>query len=233
MNDYRNSLRTVGMVLIILGVFDFAWDVYRMAGRGWALSSGTFAVIPGIILCKGSLKAARVVAFFAAFLLVWYVAFALATPFTLRIPLDLGLTYLRLRPFSVAQGAFWLIGPVILSAWVYRRLTAPVILAAMDEEHIGYRRPWQKPAAGFVVGAVILIVIAAVTNPLMRELGAEQGKVAERAKVEAKKKVGSGHKFFVSSWTRRYEAGGKTSVRATVTAYNRREIRDVKVTWEQ
>ena len=231
MNDYRRSLRTVGMALIALGVFDFAWDAYRMAGRGFALGLGTFAIIPGIILYWGSLLFARVAAFFAAFLVIGYLAFLLVAPFALRIPLDLGLTYLRLRPLAVAQGALWMIGPAILSAWVYRRLTAPVMLAAMAEEGIGYKRLWQKPASGFIAGAALMIVLTVLyltlDHPLM------MGATVARAKIEARKKVGSGHEFFVSSWMRQYGPRGRASVRALVIAYNRHEIQDMKVTWDE
>jgi len=227
MNDYRKSVSTVGAVLIIFGVLDFAWGLYCAAPRGVALNLGAFAIVPGILLRRTSLKTARFMAFLAAFLVTCYVAYLLMAAFMLRIPLDLALTYPRLRPFAVARGALLVIGPLILWAWVYRRLTAPVILAAMDEEHIGYRRPWQKPWAGFVVGAALAMVLAAMDYPLRSDA------TMERAKVEARKKVGGGYEFFVSSWRKHYEPARKTTARATVIAYNRHDMQDVTVAWQE
>ncbi|UCH33148.1 MAG: hypothetical protein JSV65_11195 [Armatimonadota bacterium] len=227
MNDYRKSVSTVGAVLIIFGLLDFAWGLSRAAPRGVALNFGTLAIIPGILLRRTSLKTARFMALLAAFLVTCYVAFLLVAPFTLRMPLDLALTYLRLRPFAVAQGALLVIGPLILWGWIYRRLTAPVILAAMDEQQIGYRRPWQKPSAGFVVGAALAIVLAIVTYPLM------SGVTVERAKIEARKKVGGGYSLFVSSWGKHYEPARKSTTRATVIAYNRHDLQDITVQWEE
>lgn len=223
--DYRNSLRTVGMVLIAVGALDIAWMACHIAhGIGYESSLNIFAVIAGILLCRGSLRAARVVALFAAFFLSGFLGVPLLL--LLIVPPDLIWTYVRLRPLMVVETCLALAFILVLSAWVYRRLTAPAVLAAMDEQHIEYRRFTRRPSIGFIAGVVLVLALLAAGTVVLR------GAAAERARAEARREVGEGYRLYVSSvsW---FTSGGKTTVEATVTAYNRDEIRTVEVSWEE
>ena len=228
MNDYRKSLRTVGTVLIIFGVLDIAVMVYCIAtGIGYASSFNVFAVIAGIALRRGSLKAVRVVAFFAAFFLSGFVGILIVMPLIIRVPLDFVMIYLKLHPLKAAGGVVYMTSALVLLAWVYRRLMAPEIVTAVAEQETGPVRPWGRPPAGFVVGALLVILMTGLLGLAMR------GGSAERAKIEARKRVGRTYKLFVSSVSVSSSTGRKTVVRATVTAYNPHEIRTVELTWEE
>ena len=222
--DCRTSLRTVGIVLIVVGVLDIGWMVYCVRARmGYSSSLNIFAVIAGILLCRGSLRAARVVALFGAFFFSGFLG--LPVLLLLTVPADLIWAYVRLRPLIVAETLLALTFILVLSAWVYRRLTAPAVLAAMDEQQIEYRRFTARPSTGFLAGIALLLILLVLSSAVLRGAG------AQRAKAEARKEVGEGYKLFVSSLSSR-SAGGRTTVEANVTAYNRDEIRSVRVTWQ-
>jgi hypothetical protein len=100
--------------------------------------------------------------------------------------------------------------------WVYRSLTSQVVLDARRSAGMSA----QKPLVPFVVGAVLVIglfvLMVVVTN----------GESAQKAVLKAQEKLGPGYKYYVTSlhWS---DSGG----RATLTAYNRTEIREVQVQW--
>jgi len=224
--DYRRSLRTVGIVLIAVGAIDIAWMVHCVrAGMGYTSSFNIFAVIAGILLCRGSLKAARVVASFSAFLLGAFILFPLLL--TLALPPDLVWAYLRLRPLSVAEHLFFFGSLVGLLAWVYCRLTAPAVLAAIHDKYSDHEGAASKPKREFIFGALLAIVLG-----LLAIFVPSDG-AAERAKLEATEQVGEGYKLHFSGSRTRYSRDGRTRVEASVTAYNQYEIRDVEVSWER
>ncbi len=223
--DYRTSLRTVGIVLIVVGVLDIGLMVYCIAhGMSYSSSLNIFALIVGILLRRGSLRAARVVAFFSAFHFSGFLGGAVLL--LLLVPADLMWTYLRLHPMMVAATLLVLAFIVVLSGWVYRRLTAPAVFAAMDEQQINYRAFTRRPSTGFLAGIALLLILLIVVTAGLR------GATAQRAKAEAHKEIGEEYKLFVSS-VNSSSFGGKTTVEAEVIAYNRDEIREVRVTWEE
>lgn len=228
MNGYRKSLRTVGTVLIIVGVLDLGWMAYCIATlRSYSSSLNIFAVIAGVLLRRGSLKTAVVVRFFSSFLVSGFVGALLGI--VLMAPLDLVLTYLKLYPLAGLGWTVFVTCVLLLLAWVYRQLTAPIVLAAVDEQRPYHKRWWRKPQAGFLAGAVLVVLV--ITGSLAFHFLA-RGKTAERAKMEAKNQVGSGYKFFVRSLRWQW-LSGETTVRATVVAYNPRKIETVEVTWSE
>jgi hypothetical protein len=225
MGDHRKSLRTVGTALIIVGVLDIAWMVYCIAAwMSYRSSFNIFAVVAGVLLRRGSLATARVVAGSSAFFIAGIAGVLLALP--ILAPLDLLWTYLTLHPLAVGAEALFLAAMLVFLTWVYRRLTASDVLAAMDEGGIERKRFGRRPSTGFVIGAllgVVLLVAARVTS---------SGAMAEEAKVKARSKVGGGYKLCVASvgWS---STGGRTTVDALVIAYNPHEIRPVKIRWEE
>ncbi len=70
MHDYRSSLRVVGVTLIVVGILDIGWMIWCVAHRqSYSSRFNIFAVIAGILLIRGGLRTANVVAFFSAFML--------------------------------------------------------------------------------------------------------------------------------------------------------------------
>src|SRR5690349_11783541 len=64
----RETLKRVGLLLVIIGVIDVGFMFYCIAtNRNYSSSLNIFAIIGGILLLRGSLSAARVITWFAAF----------------------------------------------------------------------------------------------------------------------------------------------------------------------
>lgn len=209
MNDYRKSLKSVGIALAIVG----------------AVSLNVLVVIAGILLCRGSLKTAQVVGFLSAFLLCGTIGIVLVSPF--MVPPGLLWTYLRLHPWSAGAGLAIGVGLLGFLAWTYRILTTPAVLAAMDEAQIERKRLSRRPAAGFIAGALLVVILVAWSGLMLK------GATAKQARTEARKKVGEGYTLFVSSLSMDSSFDDKTVVHAVVIAYNPHEIREVEVTWER
>jgi len=223
--DYRRSLRAVGTALIAFGLLDIAFMVYCIATvRSYWSSFNIFAVIAGIYLRRGNLRGARVVALFSAFYLSGFVGVLVITP--LIVPSALITLTVRLYPFLMVGSLLLVVGVLAFLAWVYRRLTAPAILAAMDREHINCRRLHRRPSLGFVVGGLLALLLLILLR------AAFAGEDAARARSEARGQLGPGYKYWVSSLSTHF-AGGQTTVDATVIAYSSREVREVKVKWKQ
>ncbi len=225
MNDYRQSLRVVGIVLIVVGFLDIGWMIYCIAnGESYSSSFNIFAVIAGILLVRGGLRTARVVAFFSAFMLSSFIGLLLILP--LIMPLDLLLTHLRVHPASFVSCSLLGVFVLVLLGWIYLRLTAPLITAAFVEKYPLKTSFRWRPRNGFFIGALLVIVMVVALGFMLH------GASAQRACAEAKLKVGDGYKFCVSSLSMQ-SSGGHTHVAAVVTAYNQNEIKKVGVRWDE
>jgi hypothetical protein len=151
MDDYRSSLKVVGIILIIVGFLDIGWMIWCIThGQGYSSSFNIFAVIAGILLMRGSLRTANVVASFSAFFLSGLLGVVVIIPFL--VPFDLVLAYLRVYPLYVMLGLFFFACTLVLLGWIYRRLTTPPILAAIAEEHPQCTKFWRRPSTGFLSG---------------------------------------------------------------------------------
>src|SRR2546425_9956416 len=100
MNSYRPVLRRIGIVLVVIGVIDIGFMIYCiMTGRSYSSSLNIFAVIAGIFLIKGNLKAAKIVTWFSAFLITGLFGVLLVL-FPLTQPFDLWRTEFHLNPIA-------------------------------------------------------------------------------------------------------------------------------------
>ncbi|MFB3883313.1 MAG: hypothetical protein ACE149_18760 [Armatimonadota bacterium] len=225
-SDYRGQLRRVGDVLAAVGILSVAYTVYRIAnGLSYRIGFNVIALIAGILLLRGSLRSARVVAWGSAFLVAASAAGMLAD--LLLVPLDLTLTRFWHAPLipllghaAYAVAMFWLL------LWVYRKLTSPPLLAAMDSQQINYRRFTRRPSTGFIAGVVVLLIATPLVARGLR------GPTADRALAEVRGRVGGEYKCCVTSLYKKWSLG-HTHVNAVVTIYNDHEIRDVPVSWEE
>lgn len=225
MNDYRRSLRVVGIVLIVVGFLDVGWMIYCIANsESYSSSFNIFAVIAGILLVRGGLRTARVVAFFSAFMLSSSIGLLLILPWIM--PFDLMIAYLRVYPASFGSYLLLAIFILVLLGWIYSRLTAPLVAAAFAEKYPLKTSFRWRPRNGFFIGTV-LVIIMVISLDFMLHVAS-----AERACAEAKLQVGDGYKFCVSSLSMQ-SSGGHTHVAAVVTAYNQNEIKKVGVRWDE
>jgi uncharacterized protein YjeT (DUF2065 family) len=66
--SYRAILRRVGVVLLVIGVADIGWMVYCIVNDiSYRSSLNLFAVIAGILLIRGNLRAAATIRWFGVF----------------------------------------------------------------------------------------------------------------------------------------------------------------------
>lgn len=225
MADYRPLLKTVGISLIIVGIVDIGVMIYCIAhGTGYSSSFNIFAVVAGILLVRGSLKTAHIVAWFSAFLLAGLIGMLLLAPF--MMPLDLILAYFRFYPRSFGGSIILGISLLIYLQWIYRRLTDSTISTAMEEAKIDYLSFRRKTSTGFISGSVLALILYVSVSLLFR------GETADQAKARAQLMTEAGYKFFVTS-IRRSSSGGKIRVQSRVVAYNSNEIKQVEVNWEE
>ena len=214
-------LKRVGGVLLVVGLVDIAVMIYCIAkGIPYSSSFNIFAVIAGVFLLRGSLRAASVVRWFAVFMLTAFFAFLIAWPF--MQPLDLTLTQLRLNPGASVATVALMAFVLGLLFWVVRELGREPIQAA----RIGAGRKLRDMRIPAAIG-VALVVVMGIFLALL--LG---GDSAEHAKFMAEQQVGPGYRFHVSSLNIAKNNRG-TFVSGVVTAWNDKDIRNVPVHWEE
>lgn len=228
MNDYRSSLKTVGIVLIVVGVLGIGWMLYCLA-HGTDYSSGSFypfAGIAGILLVRGGLKTANRVAFFSAWIMSTIIGAFLVFPS--YMPIDFVLAYLKVYPISFCRHLLLPACTLILSGWFYSRLTVPSVTAAFAERYPDRATSfWYRPRNGFIVGAAIAIVLGGGLGFKM-----SHNATAAHAQEEAELKVGSSYKYYVRKWEA-HPWGDHMHFTADVKAYNLREIKNVIVEWDE
>jgi lysylphosphatidylglycerol synthetase-like protein (DUF2156 family) len=210
-----DTLRRVGWLLVAVGAADVGVMVYCIVNEmNYRSSLNIFAVVAGLLLVRQSLKTARAVAWFAAFLLTALIGAAVLFP--ILTPLDLWGVQLRLRPVATLSTVVIAAAVVCLVFWVYRSLTSEVVLEACRSA--GMKAT--KPILPFIVGAVLVVGLFAMM------IGMTRGASAEMAKQKAREKLGPNYKYHVTAmqWS---GSGGS----ATLTAYNATEIKEVKVRW--
>jgi hypothetical protein len=224
-NDYRPSLKAVGVSLIVVGVLDIGWMIWCVShGERYSSSFNIFAVIAGILLVRGGLRTASVVAYFSAFLLSTFVGLLMALPFIM--PLDLFLTCFTLHTASFVRNALFTGCVMAFIGWIYHRLTSHEVVAAIAEKYPRYTTFWRRPRCGFLVGAFLALILTVALGFMMH------GARAERAIAEAKRKVGTGYRFCVTSLNMS-SSRGSTRVGASVIAYSKDEIKRAEVGWEE
>lgn len=213
-------LRRTGGVLVAVGLVDIAVMVYCIANRiSYSSSLNIFAVIAGILLLRGSLRAASLLRWFCVFTLLSLLSVLIGSPFWQ--PLDLTLTQVQLNPIAsltvVAIGAFslWLL------FWVARQLGRPPIQAALSTARIKQRDMRIPAAIGIGLGVILTVSLVA---------GLQRGASAEHAKWIAEQEVGAGYRFHVRSLSITLNNQSK-SVSGVVTAWNKNEVKDIPVHW--
>jgi tetratricopeptide (TPR) repeat protein len=198
---------------MVVGTADIAYMVYCVAnGSSYASSLNIFALIGGVLLYRGSLRAARTCARFAALAL----GALLAAPFVFPLvyPTRLALATAKAEPASGLLSAVWFLALAALSFWVYRQLTSEAVTSAFD-------RPLR---AGWAVagGALLVAFIAIVVASMLR------GPAADRVLSEARQELGPDYDYFVTRMVTTTGADGG-SVRAVVLAYNSERIEPIQV----
>jgi len=218
-SSYLSILARAGKVLVGIGVVDIGIMVYCLTnGISYSSSFNIFAVVAGVFLMRGSLRAASVVRWFSVFMLCAFVAMAVAWPFLQ--PLDLTITQARLNPASTALSCVFLVLLAGLLYWLVKTLGDPAVLAA----RVAAGRKARSMRIPALAGIALVVGLGALMSALLG------GESAQKAAQLAEQELGSGYKFHVSSLNIATSREG-TSVRGVVTAWNSSEVRDVPVAW--
>jgi hypothetical protein len=217
---YPAILKRVGGVLVVVGLFDLGVMIYCIVNRLSYRSSLIFGLVFGVLLIRGSLRAAATVRWFCVFFLCACIVGMFAWPAIQ--PVDLTLTQFRLKPASFAGNVAYFIFTLVLLKWIISELgREPVRMAS---KAAGLKsRDMRLPVA---LGIALVIGIAVSSNFFLK------GESAERAKSMAERAAGPGYKMHVSS-LRISTIDGQKSVSAVVTAWNDQEIKDIPVHWQE
>jgi hypothetical protein len=219
--SYRPILKRVGIVLIVVGLFDIAWMVNCIVHQiSYSSSLNLFAVIAGILLMRGNLRTAAGVRWFGTFGLSAAIAGILGWPAIQ--PLDLTLTRIRLDPVGFVGGVAFLTLTLAVLAWGVKELGRPPVQAAIDGAGVKRREVRWAMVAG-----VLLILGLGVSLHFM--LGGES---AKHAISMAEQTVGPGYRLRVTSLQISSNAN-RESVSGVVTAWNDKEIREIPIHWEK
>ena len=145
MKDHQTILHRVGWVLIIGGLIDIGFMVYCIANQtSYSSSFNIFAIIAGVFLLRGSLKAARIISWFMAFFIAAFTGMLIFLP--LLFPFDLLVAYIRLATASVVAGIVVIPFLMAILVWIYRKLTSTAVREAMDQAELDHTSFWRKPA---------------------------------------------------------------------------------------
>lgn len=212
-------LKRTGAVLLVAGLIDVAAMIYCIAkGISYSSSINIFAIIAGIFLLRGSLRAASLVRWFAVFMLAAILALVVAWPFLQ--PIGLTLTQARLNPGLAIAVAALVALLLVLLFWVSRELGSEPVLTARAAA--GRKvRDMRVPAA---IGVTLVVLVGAFVWILLG------GETAGRARAVAEQQLGPGYRYHVSSLKISKSSKG-TAVAGVVTAWNEKEIRHVPVRW--
>jgi hypothetical protein len=217
MDDRRQILRRVGIVVLAVGLSDVAFMIYCITqGQSYSSSLNIFAVIAGFFLIRGSERAVRIVRWFSAFYLAAFGSAAVAFPFI--FPMELWILNIRLYPGEMLFPMLLLVALVVLLAWVYRQLRAEPVL----RESSNAGRSIAPPRLAFALGIVLVVGLTGTALFLL------SSDTAKKATLLAKARYGEDYSYFVNS----IRLSGKR-VQATLYAYNAHEIRPVQVEWQQ
>lgn len=217
----RRILRRVGKVLVAIGVANVvvALGVAAVAHSS-SFSLDVFALIAGIFLWRGGLRAASAVRWLAWLSLPATLLMTLA--FLTIQPFDLTLTELRLYPFAALTAATLTIGYIVVTLWVMRQLGSAAVLAARaaaGRPVRDMRVPLALGVAGALAGLGIMVYL----------LG---GARADRAEVMVAAKFGAGYHYHVNTMSV-MSRNGVTAVNASVVAWNQDAVLTVPVYWKE
>ena len=217
---HKPILKRCGIVLIVVGALDIAYMVWCIANdRSYSSSLNIFALVAGILLVRGSLKAARWVAMGASFLFAAGALAIVGLPFI--YPIGYWFAVLRHRA-GVAVTIVIALALMSVLFWIRQQLLRSEVLKA--EQDAGVRAPRVRLAA--IIGAFLPVLLVAVLSMMLH------GGTAKEAIRRARQELGGNYQFVVTSMQMNSTTTEK-NVAAVVTAYNDTEVRSILVKWKE
>lgn len=218
---HADILKRTGAVLLVVGLLDISVMIYCIANRiSYSSSFNVFAIVAGIFLLRGSLRAASVVRWFSVFTLAAFLVLLLAWPF--MQPWELTLTEMRLNTRSAVGTIAFVVAVLGLLAWLCLQLGSTPVLSA----RAAAGRPNRNMRIPAIAGAGLVFVLALFLSVLMG------GESVAKAKSMAAQQLGNNYRYHVSSLNIRTNNQGKF-VSGVVTAWRDGEVKSVPVSWEE
>ena len=218
MYNYRAILKRVGIVLIAIGLVDIAYMIYSISqDQNHSSSFSILAIVAGVSLIRGSLRAVSIVTWIAAF----GISNLLTNLFILLPflkPAELWAIEFRLNPISLSISFLLRIISIALLCWIYTQLRhSSVVSASLKSGHSA-----STPKLAFILGIALIVLL---TGIMRFTIG---GPAGAKAVDLARSKYGDNYKYHVQgmSWS-------NGNVKANITAYNEQEIKSVQVEWNQ
>lgn len=218
--EYTRVMKRVGTVLIVVGLLGIGVMAYCIAKNiSYSSSLSIFAVVAGIFLIKGSLRAAGIILWFGAFFLTTFVCTLVVVPFV--FPTGLMLAELRLYPMRSLMSLAYVVFMLVLIWWVTQQLRKRPALPARTLFGM-IRSVRGAQVSGVLIVLALVLVLGLSLN----------GKDARHAKEIAAAEIGPGYEYQVTSidWS---SGSNGAYVSAVVTAWNDHEIRHVPVHWKE
>ncbi|MDH5613314.1 MAG: hypothetical protein OEY66_12760 [Gammaproteobacteria bacterium] len=217
MDSSEQILKKVGIALLIVGVIDIGVMIYCITNKiSYSSSFNIFAVIAGIFLMKGSIRTARAVTFFGAFMLAGFIGLLVIFPF--MEPFELKAITFKLRPVSTVLSYVFMFVAIGFVYWVYKSLASEPVMTARKEAGLSHG----VPKLAFALGGILVIGLSIAMYLL------NNGSSAEIAKEKALEQFGDSYKYHITAMN---FSGGHASAR--LTAYREGEIKDVHVEWNE
>ncbi|HET7127381.1 MAG TPA: hypothetical protein VFI26_09865 [Lysobacter sp.] len=217
MIDYRVILKKVGIAWIAFGLTDIAFMIYSVAhGHSYSSSFNVFAVIAGVFLMRGSLRATTLVTWFSAFSLAGILGVFLI--FLFLQPIGLLIVQAKLDPFGSTVVWLMTLAVLVLLGWSYKQLRSAPVLEARGASG----RSTTTPRLAIALGVALVAILGVALNMTLN------GAAGVKAVDLARKQFGPNYKYFAQSISTNGE-----HTRAVVAAYNDREIKYVPVEWNE
>lgn len=219
-SDHLYILKRAGTILLVVGVIDIGFMIYCIANSiSYSSSLNIFAVIGGVFLRKGNLRAASVIRLIAIFLLATLLSMFAVAP--LLSPLNLTLTAIRLNPGTMilSFGMSFLV--IALLWWLSIQLTKPPVLAA----HAAAGRKTRNIYIPAILGVALTVTLGIVS------IFTQRSDSAAKAIALVEKQLGTNHRYHVASINFRSSSEG-SFVSGVVTAWNSHEIKNVPFQWQ-
>jgi hypothetical protein len=241
-NSYKLILRRLGLVLVAIGVvgcWDLVWSIADVGGKTtfelrYQLRPVLIcALVAGIILLWGNLRAASIIRWLTIFSASGIACAVLLAP--LYVPLGFLIAEVKHKPEVFVEPATFVL-PVFLAllAIGYELGRAPVV-AACEAAGVTMRSPLIPMAWSAGVAIPIIIAMSLPSN----------SDDAKRAKEMAFEQLGPDYSYYIESFryvittTTTGDKSGVTSTEtkhyrgANVAAWNNNEIRLVEVRWPE
>lgn len=213
-------LKRAGIVLVVVGVLDICALIYSIVNRiPYSSSLSVFAVIGGVFLLRGSLRAASLVQWFALFIAAALMSVLIVSP-ALQ-PIGLILIEMKQRPGIAFAGITLLVLVMVLLVWLAKELGSSQVRAARAAAGQKNRSARVPIAFG------ICLALALATGSVL----IQRSDAAVKAIEIVRAAHGPGYRYHVSSLSYRGSSRGKR-VSGIVTAWNEHEVKNVPFHWE-